>query len=69
MFDINIWFVAKLFVLFGLLVYIVFSFVMVKQVGLMLDTLDVNFEKPVRFIAYAHLLFSLFVFLLSIVIL
>ena len=65
----DIWFVAKIFVVFGLLVYTVFASVVIRQVGLMLDTLDVSFEKPIRLMAYVHLGLSLFVLFLALLVL
>lgn len=65
----DIWFIAKIFVCFGFVVYAVFAGVVIKQVGLMLDTLDVQFEKPIRLLAHVHLGISLFVLLLALLIL
>jgi len=67
--GVSIWFIAKIMVLFGLIIYSIFAAVVVRQVQLMTDTLEVGLEKPIRFLAIAHLIFSLFVFLLALVIL
>jgi hypothetical protein len=67
--GISVWIVVKAFALFALAIYIVFAFVIVKQVNLMTDTLEIGFEGPVRLLAWAHLLFSVGLFLLSFAIL
>jgi hypothetical protein len=67
--SISIWSVAKVFCLFGFFLYIVFAFVMHRQVNMMTATLDLNFEKPIKALAYIHLLFSIAVFILAILIL
>lgn len=63
------WLIAKLATLVVILLYIVFAYVIVKQVILMNETLEVGFEKTMKAIAYAHLIFSIFVFLLAVVVL
>ena len=67
--DQNVLFAVKLafLIVFGL--YIVFAFVIVKQVDKMTETLEVGFETPVRFIAYTHLLLSIGMFLVALAIL
>jgi len=67
--GIPIWFVAKLFVLFGLGVYMVFAYVVLKQVRLMNETLEIGFEKSIKIMAQTHLILAALVFLLSIFIL
>jgi len=65
----SIWFVAKILYLFALLIYSVFAVVIVRQVGLMIHTLEVGFELPIRLIAWGHLLFSVGILILAIIIL
>lgn len=67
--SLSVWGVAKWFVVFGFGIYLVFAFVVVRQVKLMTDTLEVDFEKPVIFLAYIHLLFAICVLLLSVIVL
>lgn len=67
--DTSVWLVAKIFVLFALVIYAVFAAIVVRQVQLMNETLEVGLEKPILSLAIAHLIFSLFVFLLALVIL
>ena len=67
--DTQIWFILKLALLFGLLIYIIFAFVIVKQVGLMTDTLELGHERVIKFFASAHLLYAMVVFALALFVL
>ena len=67
--NVSIWFVAKAFVLFALGLYIVFAGVIVKQVGLMIKTINVGFEALIKFVAWGHLFFAVGIFVLAIIIL
>ena len=67
--DISIWFVVKIGYLFALFLYIVFSFVIVRQVNIMNKTLDVGYETLLEFIAFAHFLFAIGTFFLALIIL
>ncbi len=67
--GISVWLVAKIFVLIALAIYIVFAAVIVKQVSLMIKTVEVGFEAPIKFVAWGHLLFALGIFVLAIIIL
>jgi hypothetical protein len=61
--------VGKIFALIGLAIYIIFALVVVRQVGLMTDTIEVGFEFVIKLVAWAHLLFAIFVFLTALIIL
>ena len=61
--------ILKIFALIGLGIYIVFALVLVRQVQLMTDTLEVGFEKPIRFLSFVHLLFAVAVFVLALIVL
>lgn len=67
LFNISIWFVVKLFFLLALVIYLVFASVVVRQVYLMLSTLKVGFDFPIKTIAWLHLLFAIVVFLVALV--
>lgn len=67
--GIDIWFIAKIFCLIGLLVYLVFSFVVVRQVKLMTMVVSGVLGMPLRLVARIFFLFSLFVFILAILVL
>lgn len=63
--TIPVWTVAKVFVLFGLGVYIAFAAVVVRQVMLMTETLEVGFEAPIKILGFVHLFFAIFVFIIA----
>ncbi len=65
----SIWLVAKILYLIALLIYSIFAGVVVRQVGLMIHTLEVGFELPIKLIAWGHLIFAVGIFLLAIIIL
>jgi len=68
-FSISIWSVAKLLVVFSLLLYILFAFIVLKQVKFMLKTLIVPIELPVKLFAFLHLGLAIFLFFLAVIIL
>lgn len=63
------WAVAKGFVLFGMAIYIIFGFVVVRQVKLMTDTLQLGYEAIAKTLSYFHLLFTIAVFIFALLIL
>lgn len=67
--GIPVWGIARWFVFLGLVVYLVFSLVLVRQVQLMTRTLDVDFEKPIQILALFHLVFAIGVLVLAFIIL
>ncbi len=67
--GISIWAIAKIFVALALALYVIFGLVVVRQVQLMIDTLEVGLEAFVRMLAIGHLVFSIVVFALALIIL
>lgn len=67
--GVETWLIVKIASLILLGMYLVFSWVVVRQVRLMTDTLQLGFEAPVKFLAYIHLIFAIFVFLAALIIL
>lgn len=67
--GIELWLVIKILACILLGMYIIFSLVVVRQVKMMTDTLQLGFEGPVRFLAYAHLIFAVTVLIAALVIL
>lgn len=63
----DIWILVRYMFLFGLVIYIVFALVIVRQVGLMTKTLSVGFELPIKFLAFTHLIASIALFVLAFV--
>ena len=69
MLNFDIWIVAKVMVMFALLLYLVFSFVIVKQTKIMTETLELGFEKTVKMISLIHLVLAIGTFFLALFIL
>ena len=67
--SMPIWGFAKIFVIIGLVIYIAFAFVVVKQVKMMTDTLEVQLEEPIKLMTRIHFAFAVGVLILAIVIL
>ncbi len=67
--NFDYWLIIKAMVLVALLLYDVFAVVLVRQVGLMLRTLNIQFEPLVRFLAWLHLCLAIGLFFLALVIL
>jgi hypothetical protein len=61
-----VWIGLKVVVLVFLVVYLIFSVVLIRQVRLMTATLEVGFEKPVIALAFFHFFFAIGVFLFTI---
>ena len=68
-FGISFLLIGKIFALIGLGIYIVFALVVVRQVGLMTATVEAGFGLLIKLIAWAHLIFAIFVFLTAMIIL
>lgn len=67
--NINIWGIGKVFVLIGLAVYIVFAFIVVRQVKLMTEVVSGILTNFLRIISWLFFLFSIFVFVFVLLIL
>ena len=50
-----------------LLLYFVYSFIIVKQVGLMTQTINVAFKKPLKVFSLIHLFYALMLLLYAII--
>lgn len=68
LFSVDIWGIAKFFISFTLVIYIVFAFVVVKQVNLMTETID-QYKFPLRALAHTHFIAAILIFLFALVIL
>lgn len=66
---LSVWFFIKIAALILLALYLVFALVVVRQTILMTDTLKLGFETPIKILAYAHLIFAIFVFLTALIVL
>lgn len=67
--GISVWLVVKIFVMLALAIYIVFALVVLKQISLMISTVEMGFSLPIRLIGWAHLLFAIGIFILALIIL
>lgn len=63
------WIFIKIFALIGLVVYLVFAAIIVRQEQLMANVLEETFEPILRVMSLIHLIAALAVFLLAIIIL
>lgn len=66
---ISVWLIVKIFLCFAILLYIIFAFVIVRQVSIMLATLELGFETPIRILSLVHLFFAIAVLVLAVLIL
>ena len=66
-FGISIWLVAKAFVLLALAMYIVFSLVVIRQIRLMLETVDMGLNLPIRLIGWGYFLFAVGIFVIALI--
>jgi len=67
--TIDGWFFIKLLFLLGFLFYIAFAIVVVRQINLMIQTLDGVLNLPLKLIAWVHLGVALLIFFLALTIL
>jgi hypothetical protein len=67
--NFQVWGIAKFFMLFAIVIYIVFALVVVKQVKLMTNALELGYESILKLMAYLHLAFSILVFIFALIIL
>ena len=67
--SIQVWDIAKLFISFVFLLYIIFALIIVRQVNLMDKTLIVPIDLPIKLVAWIHLGLAIFTFLLVLIIL
>ncbi|KKR43135.1 MAG: hypothetical protein UU51_C0015G0013 [Microgenomates group bacterium GW2011_GWC1_41_20] len=65
----DIWIVIKVLTLLVLAMYIVFAFVITRQVKVMTSTLTLGIEGVAKLLALLHLLFAIFVFVSALIVL
>ena len=65
--SLNIWSVAKILVLFALLLYIAFAIMVVREVNLMNRTLKGVFNLPIKIIAWLHFAFAILIFIIALI--
>ncbi len=67
--DLSFWPILKIMFMIGLLIYIFFAVVMVRQVSLMTKTLELGHENFIKYMSIGHLVFAIGIFLLALIIL
>jgi hypothetical protein len=65
----NLWILIKVLTLILLGMYLIFAFVIIRQVKLMTDTLQLGFEGLSKLLSYLHFAFAVFVFIAALIIL
>jgi len=68
-FEGGIWAIAKIFVLFGLLLYLVFAVVVIREVKLMTRTVTGRLDSVVQVVAWVHFVLTVGIFLLALIML
>jgi len=68
-FNFNIWWLVKTLFVIGFGIYIAFSVIVVRQVGLMAKTVQTNYNSALKLIAVIHLGAAVLVFLLALLML
>lgn len=68
-FAVSFWDISKLTVLVFLLIYIIFSIVVIRQINLMSQALNGTLNLPLKIFAWLHFGLAVFVFLLSLLML
>ena len=61
----SLWFFLKVGSIIGLMIYVIFAFVVMKQVNLMTETLEIDFERPIKTVATLHFIFAIFVLIFA----
>jgi len=67
--TLQVWDVAKVFVCFTFLLYVIFAFVVLRQVNLMARTLAVPIDLSIKTAAWLHLGLAIVAFLLALMVL
>jgi hypothetical protein len=67
--DVSVWITIKAFLVFALFLYLIFAFVIIKQVNHMTNTLEVGFETAIRILAWLHFLFAIITLIVALVVL
>lgn len=68
-FDDGVLNLLKVLVLLGLLFYIFFAVLIIRQTSLMTRTVQGKLDRVIRIMSWAHFTFAVFIFVLSYVIL
>lgn len=58
-FNMSVWLIVKIAAVIGLVIYVIFAFIVMKQVNLMTETLELDFERPIKAVAAFHLIYAI----------
>jgi hypothetical protein len=64
-FNNSLWLLVKAGSIIGLIIYVIFAFVVMKQVNLMTETLEIDFERPIKTVATLHFILAMFVLIFA----
>lgn len=64
--SISIWNIAKVFVSFTLILYVLFALLVVKQIFLMTETLNGQLELPLKVVGLVHFFGAIFILFFAI---
>jgi len=67
--NVSPWGVAKLLIILALVIYLVFAFVVVKQVKMMTQVVSGDLDLPIKILGWLHLVFAFLVILLALIVL
>lgn len=59
------WEIVKIMFLFGMFLYIVFAFVVLRQITHMTKTLRMGFESPIKLLGIIHFAFAILLFIFA----
>jgi hypothetical protein len=65
----GIWTIAKILVIIGLVIYLIFALVVVKQVKMMTKVISGDLDLLIKLISWVHFLVTIFTIFLAIIIL
>jgi hypothetical protein len=63
----SLWFIVKIFIVLALFIYLVFALVIIKQVQMMISTIEAGLVTPLKFLSYIHFLFAATILVIAIV--
>jgi hypothetical protein len=61
--------IVKVFFVIGLLMYCVFTVVIIRQAGVMSETIEAKYNNTVRFLAWLHFLMAVGILVVAILVL
>lgn len=59
--------ILKIIILIGILIYMAFSLLVIRQTQLMTRTITGKLDKPIRVISWIHFLITTFIFLIGLI--